>query len=102
MDAVDLVNLTKTYRNSVTAVDRLSLSLKKGTMLGFLGPNGAGKTTAIKVMTGMMAPTSGSVSIDGIDIHICPKDALSHVGAGGGDTLFMSSCRRRVKYVSSA
>lgn len=71
-------------------------------MLGFLGQNGAGKTTAIKVMTGMMAPTSGSVSIDGTDIRTCPKDALTHACASGGDTLFMSSCLRRVKYVSCA
>lgn len=80
MDAVNIVNLSKTYNNSVTAVDRLSLDLKKGTMLGFLGPNGAGKSTTIKIMTNLIAPTSGSISIDGVDVHSNPKEALSYVG----------------------
>ena len=60
-------NLTKTYRG-IKAVDNLSLQIPRGSIFGFIGPNGAGKTTTIKMMTGVLRPTSGSIRIDGFDI----------------------------------
>ncbi len=58
--------LTKKY-GELTALDRLSLQVHKGTILGFIGPNGAGKTTAIKILVGLARPTSGSATIAGAD-----------------------------------
>jgi ABC-2 type transport system ATP-binding protein len=59
--------LTKTF-GTFTAVDGLSFSVDKGQIFGFLGPNGAGKTTTIKMLTGLLKPTSGSASIGGYDV----------------------------------
>jgi len=63
-------NLSKTYaKNTVKAVDDVSLALEKGEIFGFLGPNGAGKTTTIKILTGILPFEAGSVSICGYDIR---------------------------------
>jgi ABC-2 type transport system ATP-binding protein len=59
-------NLTKKY-GDFTALDRLSISLDRGQILGLIGPNGAGKTTAIKILVGLARPTSGRASIAGCD-----------------------------------
>ncbi|MGA0040473.1 MAG: ABC transporter ATP-binding protein [Pirellulales bacterium] len=63
--------LTKQY-GEFTALDSLSFMLDRGQILGFIGPNGAGKTTTIKILVGLMRPTSGSASIAGAD---CVRDA---------------------------
>lgn len=60
-------NLTKKY-NDFTAVDNISFEIKQGDIFGFLGHNGAGKTTTINMLTTLLEPTSGTVSIDGYDI----------------------------------
>ena len=60
-----LENTTKRYKNGVTAVDHLSLHLSSGQVIALLGPNGAGKSTAVKLMMGLSAPTSGTVSVFG-------------------------------------
>ncbi|OGS35524.1 MAG: hypothetical protein A2293_11245 [Elusimicrobia bacterium RIFOXYB2_FULL_49_7] len=60
-------NLCK-YYGDVAAVDHLSFTIEKGRILGFLGPNGAGKTTTMRMMSCFMPPSSGSVSINGMDI----------------------------------
>ena len=64
---IQVSNLTKTYGDR-SAVENLSFSVQRGEVVGFLGPNGAGKTTTMKIITGCLAPTSGTVSIDGDDI----------------------------------
>jgi ABC-2 type transport system ATP-binding protein len=64
---IDLVNVTKTY-GSKLAVDRLNLQIEAGELFAFLGPNGAGKTTTIKLMCGLLFPTSGEVRIGGFDM----------------------------------
>lgn len=64
---IEINNLTKKFDQFV-AVDNLSFTVKEGEVLGFLGPNGAGKSTTMKVITGFLSPTSGSVTIDGNDI----------------------------------
>jgi ABC-2 type transport system ATP-binding protein len=63
--------LTKKY-GELTALDRLSIEVQKGKILGFIGPNGAGKTTTIKILVGLARPTSGSASIAGAD---CVRNA---------------------------
>ncbi|HBX57633.1 ABC transporter ATP-binding protein [Pseudomonas sp. UBA2684] len=69
---IEIKNLTKRFAQH-TAVDDLSFSVQQGEVLGFLGPNGAGKSTTMKMLTGFLAPTSGSASILGFDIQ---KDTL--------------------------
>ncbi len=69
---IKLINLTKRYGN-LTAVNNINLEIGQGEVFGFLGPNGAGKTTTIKMMAGLLQPTSGNALIGGYDIQ---KDPL--------------------------
>src|SRR2546421_9716554 len=69
---IELIGLTKRF-GDLTAVDNLSLSVQSGEIFAFLGPNGAGKTTTVKMLTGLLRPTSGSARIEGFDIV---KDTL--------------------------
>ena len=64
---LEIESLTKRF-DTVTAVDRLSLTVRPGEVLGFLGPNGAGKTTTMKMVTGFLAPDGGTARICGHDI----------------------------------
>ncbi len=64
----------------IYAVNRISFTLKRGEVLGFLGPNGAGKSTTMKMITGNLAPTSGSAIINGFDILDNPKEAKAALG----------------------
>jgi ABC-2 type transport system ATP-binding protein len=64
---IEVQNLTKTY-GSTTAVDNLSFKVGAGEAAGFLGPNGAGKTTTMRILTGFMPATSGTVMVDGFDV----------------------------------
>ncbi|MDT8311389.1 MAG: ABC transporter ATP-binding protein [Methylophaga sp.] len=63
-----------------TAVQSVSFSVQQGEVLGFLGPNGAGKSTTMKMLTGNLAPDSGKVFINGIDLLAHPKAAKRHIG----------------------
>jgi ABC-2 type transport system ATP-binding protein len=65
---IELHEVTKQY-GAKTAVDRLSLRVERGELFAFLGPNGAGKTTTIKLMCGLLFPTSGSVRVGGFDLQ---------------------------------
>ena len=64
---ISLQSLTKHFGHQV-AVDRLSLEIPEGQIVGLLGPNGAGKSTTLKMLTGMLAPTSGTATICGFDL----------------------------------
>ncbi len=64
---IEVQGLVKTF-GSLRAVDGLSFSVTQGNIVGFLGPNGAGKTTTMKILTGFLAPTAGSVKIAGLDV----------------------------------
>lgn len=64
---IKVENLTRNY-GKFTAVDDISFEVKKGEIFGFLGPNGAGKTTTIMVLTGQLPPTSGNVTVCGLDV----------------------------------
>lgn len=76
---IEITNLTKRY-GSHTAVDNLSLSIEKGQVYGFLGPNGAGKSTTMNIITGALAPTAGTVTVDGFDIYKEPIEAKRKIG----------------------
>ncbi len=76
---IEIQNLVKKYQN-VLAVDDLTLSVPAGELFGFLGPNGAGKTTTIKLLMGLLKPTSGRIAIGGIDIRKDPVRAKALVG----------------------
>ncbi|HKF35273.1 MAG TPA: ABC transporter ATP-binding protein [Ktedonobacteraceae bacterium] len=73
-------NLSKHYGNRL-AVDNLNLEVRRGEIFGFLGPNGAGKTTTIRMALGLIAPTSGSVEILGLDVATQRANVLPRVGA---------------------
>lgn len=76
---IEINKLTKKFDQFV-AVDGLSFTVKEGEVLGFLGPNGAGKSTTMKVITGFLSPSSGSVKIDGNDISQRSLKAKSLIG----------------------
>jgi ABC-2 type transport system ATP-binding protein len=76
---IKIESLTKRF-GPTTAVDNLTLHIKKGELFSFLGPNGAGKTTTIKVLTGLLKPTSGRVLIGGYDIQTEPLKAKRLIG----------------------
>lgn len=76
---IEIKNITRKFEH-VTAVDNLSFRVSEGEVLGFLGPNGAGKSTTMKIITGFLAPTSGTVIIDGHDIRHAPLRAKALIG----------------------
>ncbi len=76
---VEASELTRLYGGR-EAVSNVSFNLKQGEVLGFLGPNGAGKSTTMKMLTGNLAPSAGSVKICGIDMIENPKEAKALIG----------------------
>ena len=78
--AVETMDLSKRYPGGVLAVDGLSLRIRKGEVFGFLGPNGAGKTTSIKMMVGLLKPTSGHTLINGEKIEAASRQVKKSIG----------------------
>jgi ABC-2 type transport system ATP-binding protein len=76
---IRIEGLTKKY-GALTAVDGLSLQVRRGEVYGFLGPNGAGKTTAIRIITGLLKPTAGTIIVAGHDIAKEPEAAKRALG----------------------
>ena len=66
--AISAKNLVKKFGNFV-ANDNLTFDVEKGEIFGFLGANGAGKTTALKILCGLLAPTSGDIKVAGFDVY---------------------------------
>jgi len=100
MSIIDVRNLTKIYSGKVKAVDSISFSVNEGEVYGLLGPNGAGKTTTIKMLTSSLKPTSGTATIDGLDIvkdsfkvreiiGIVPQDLTADEDLKGYENLMM-------------
>ncbi len=77
--AVEVRDLTRLF-GSFTAVDRISFSVERGEIFGFLGPNGAGKSTTIKMLCGILLPTSGYGTVAGYDIVREPEKVKAHIG----------------------
>ena len=72
--------LIKRESQIIPAVSNLNFSIKEGEIVGFIGPNGAGKSTTIKMMTGILTPTSGEVLVDGKDITKFRKETVANIG----------------------
>lgn len=79
MDSIEVQSLTKAF-GQFTAVDRISFSVKKGEIFGFLGPNGAGKSTTIRMLCGIIRPTSGEGSVGGFSITSQPDEIKKIIG----------------------
>lgn len=71
--------LTRTF-GVFTAVNHISFDVKKGEIFGFLGANGAGKTTAMKMLTGLLAPSSGEASVNGFDVYTQSEEIKKSIG----------------------
>jgi ABC-2 type transport system ATP-binding protein len=76
---ITVENLTKRYATK-TAIEGMSFQVEKGEILGFLGPNGAGKTTTMRIITGFMPATDGTVRVDGFDVFDRPIDVRRRIG----------------------
>lgn len=76
---IEVKDLVKTY-GSLAAVDRVTFSVPKGTILGLLGPNGAGKTTTMRVLTTSLPPTSGKVTLGGFDVVDQSHEVRKRIG----------------------
>jgi ABC-2 type transport system ATP-binding protein len=79
MNAIEAEHLIKRF-GAITAVNDVSLTVHEGETFGFLGPNGAGKTTTIRLLTDVLTPDTGTVRINGIDMHRHPLDAKMQMG----------------------
>ncbi|GAB3691321.1 gliding motility-associated ABC transporter ATP-binding subunit GldA [Spirosoma flavus] len=77
--SIQVKNLTKEYKDQ-RAVDQISLTVNPGEIVGFLGPNGAGKSTTMKIATGYLPPTDGTVEVNGFDVRTSPMDVRRSVG----------------------
>ena len=76
---IKVEGLTKRY-GDVTAVEDISFQVKKGEIVGFLGPNGAGKTTTMRIITGFLPSTDGTVTVSGFDIFEQPMEVKRRIG----------------------
>jgi len=79
MSMIEIENLTRRF-GAFVAVDHISFRLERGEVLGFLGPNGAGKSTTMKMITGFLAPTSGTVRVGGHDVQRDPIAVKEYIG----------------------
>lgn len=81
---IQACHLTKTYadlhRGEFVALDRLSFTAHAGEVYGILGPNGAGKTTALRILSTVLEPTSGSATVNGYDVRTQPEQVRRHIG----------------------
>lgn len=77
--AVETFDLVRRFQD-VAAVDNLNLTVRRGSFFGFLGPNGAGKSTTIKMLTGLLAPTSGKIRVLGRDLSEEPLEVKRRIG----------------------
>jgi ABC-2 type transport system ATP-binding protein len=76
---IEVSHLVKSYRE-LRAVQDVSFKVEKGEILGFLGPNGAGKTTTMRMITGVLPPSSGSVKVAGYDVFEQPMEVKKRIG----------------------
>lgn len=76
---IEADRLTKKF-GSFAAADDISFKINRGEIFGLLGPNGAGKSTTFKMLCGLLKPTSGRASVNGLDLQIAPGEARSHIG----------------------
>jgi ABC-2 type transport system ATP-binding protein len=78
-DAIVVKELTRRFGKFV-AVDHVSFAVKAGEIFGFLGSNGAGKSTTIRMLCGLLKPTSGTATVGGVDVNLDPERVKAHIG----------------------
>ena len=83
-NAVEMRDLVKRF-GDFTAVDHVNIDVRKGEIFGFLGPNGAGKSTTIRMLCGLLAPTSGSAKVGGLDV--ASRETHAPTGTGKRDCI---------------
>jgi len=101
--AVSVEDLTVRF-GDVVAVDGVSLTVERGSVVGLLGPNGAGKTTLVKSVLGLTLPESGSVRVAGVDVHDRPREAARHVDAmleGARNDYWRLTVRENLRYFAA-
>jgi len=101
--AVSVEDLTVRF-GDVLAVDGVSLTVERGSVVGLLGPNGAGKTTLVKSVLGLTLPESGSVRVAGVDVHDRPREAARHVDAmleGARNDYWRLTVRENLRYFAA-
>ena len=76
---IEVSHLVKSYRD-LKAVNDVTFKVEKGEIVGFLGPNGAGKTTTMRMITGVLPPTSGSAKVCGFDVFEQPIEVKRRIG----------------------
>ncbi|MGH2392413.1 MAG: ATP-binding cassette domain-containing protein, partial [Candidatus Limnocylindria bacterium] len=77
---IEVRDLVKVYGDDTRAVDGISFRVAPGELFGFLGPNGAGKTTTIKMLIGLLAPTSGTAYVTGLDVATEREQLRTRIG----------------------
>ena len=77
---IEIRNLTHIYNGKIKAVDGLSFTVERGQILGLLGPNGSGKSTIVKLITGILKPTNGSVKVDSLEVSENLQDIRKRLG----------------------
>ena len=78
MARIEINHITKQF-GSLTALDSVALKLEKGQIVGLLGPNGSGKTTLIKILNGLLQPTAGNVTINGMEPGVGTKKIVAYL-----------------------
>jgi ABC-2 type transport system ATP-binding protein len=78
--AIEVRELTKTYRGGVRAIDKIGFAVPAGTVFGLLGPNGAGKSTTMKILTTLTRPDSGTARVAGVDVVRSPAEVRRLIG----------------------
>lgn len=77
---IEFKNVSKTYNGNVKALDNLNFTVGKGELVGFIGPNGSGKTTTIKLLSGVLVPDKGTITVNGFDVSKEPLKAKASIG----------------------
>lgn len=94
----------KTVKTEFKAVDGVDFNIYKGEIFGLLGPNGAGKTTTIKMITGLLRPSEGSIKVNGLDVDKKPMEALKNLGtvlAGDRSIYWKLTARENLEYFAA-
>ena len=94
----------KTEKTYIEAVKGVSFEIKKGEIFGLLGPNGAGKTTTIKIIAGLLKPSTGKVVLNGIDVEKNPLESLRNIGtvlAGDRSVYWKLTARENLEYFAA-
>jgi len=107
MNDIEINELYKSFKvkkNTVQAIDGLSLSIEKGDIYGLLGPNGAGKTTTIKILLGLIAPDKGLAMVKGLDVNKHYRKIISHSSAileGNRNIYWRLSAMENIEYFAT-